>query len=409
MVANQKINVVNHLQLCVNPQKRVIPFRIAKRKIKCPVCGKLFYQKVDMLEPNPFMDAYCSKECRNIAHDKYYNDKVTEEEFIEFISKWDNYIQLIPFTVLRRCMQGKMVQAINGIAVEDLRQEILIRMFLFLSRNKKNPDKIKTVGLKYIKRICFNACFDAINESFESLKNTETAIWGDKLNKKQDENSTLGLDSLEYRTYSSEYTLDIYEILQEIKKLMEEVPVAKLAVEHALNLNQYESIKNTGKKHAAARGKGKYLQQKYNIKNVDMLSHYVQKGVECIYYNDPERIKSYIDIDNLYTKYRFNDENSRLMGKPFNELTKDEIIHFYKGERKCTVCGKYFKTKQFSSLNAACSPKCKRELLNATCRRQYHKHKEKFIERKKRYEQNKLNKSLAAVQPAVGESSEADS
>lgn len=378
MVA-QQIQVCNHIPLQL-VKKTVVPFKIVHRIMKCPICGNIFEAQVDLTEANPLMDTYCSNNCRSIARDRLQNGEVPEEEFLKFISMWENEIRFIPLRVLSKfCVNGGNQSQYQNIEADDLRQEILIKMFLFMARSyKTDPAKIYEVPTRFIKRMCYTACQDVLNKERERIKMTETAIWGHKLNKKQDNETDKGLDSLPARTYSSEYTLDIYEILQEIKELMKKVPVVELAVERALNSQTYEGKKVTVTKNKVARGKNKALVEKYNLINEGMVPHYAQKGVECIYYNDPERIESYIDINNLEQTYRFNDKDAKVLGKPIKELSKEELIHFYKGERKCTVCGKWFKTKQFSSENIACSHKCKRALLNATARKTYAKRRQKL-------------------------------
>ena len=365
-----QIQVFNNvpLKLC---EKRVVPFKLVDRKLICPICGNTFFRKINISDANPYTDIYCSKECRRIAKDKEFAQKISEKEFIEFISKWDIHIKIIPWRILRECTLSSSSQTFRSLTAEDLRQEILVDLFILYSKSKKtNFINLDRIGTKYIRRLCFNACYRAIKYEYEGAKDTETAIWGEDLNT-NDDFINKGLDSFEGRTYSSEYTLDIYEILQEIKKLMNDVPCVELAVERTLNFHAYEARVNKKNTSKTANGQSKYLMEKYNLKNVQLVSHYAQRGIECIYFNDPERIESYIDIDNLEQKFRFNNKDLRMLGKPINELTKDEIIHYYKGERKCTVCGKYFKSKNLAVENASCSKKCKNALRREVMKKQY--------------------------------------
>ena len=323
--------------------------RFKKEEKICPVCGKKFIGKTELFDPKPYTGKCCSTQCRLIYKERLTNrNKVSEWEFRKIYDKWIDTIRKIARSTILHFNAGRNSFCFRNFTSEDLEQEALFNLFLVMSRYKKSDKNVDELNNTYMCKIFKSAILSAIFKEHEWAKETETAVWGDMLKDERNADK-VGLDSFqEYRTYSSEYTIDLYQIWQEIKELLQKVPTVKMAVEYGFN---YANEK-------AKSGKSTELQKKYKL---PVLNHYVTRGAECIYFTNPN-VSSYIDKNNLAKHFKFNDENPTLFGVPVKDLSKEEIIRYYRGERKCSVCGKWFKAPKPGNKIVACSKECKRVL-----------------------------------------------
>ena len=335
---NKSVYKNNQLKLCV-----VIPFRphthFRREKSVCPVCGREFESIVKFNQVNTESGKFCSIKCRWKANQKSLSTLITNEEFKCFL-------ELHKERVRKACnMAPKLHYKDPNAKWEDCFQECCIALFLLMARCRRE-------GRDY-NNISEGSVFFQLKKAIQMSKVERRRWYNHSEELCYDEyNKANGIDlDLSYESDTST-TVDMTSMLEKVIELAKEYPDVRMVLEKAYLYRQPKDEQAC-----------KYIKNKYGIKTNGQYVWHLAKGVEHIYYNDKENFDTFIDINNLSTRYAFNCTDPKVRPVGFDKWDIERILSWYTGIKTCSYCGKKFKAnaKQKSEDVVYCTKECAKE------------------------------------------------
>lgn len=297
----------------------------------CPGCGKKIKKYVRLWDANPENGKYCN-ECRQKQRDKRFTNKVSDADFEKFIKHYKKSIDI----AVADCLSHHVLP--KYLAKEDIKQECLIALFMYLARHGIDYKK----GYIYFLKVCKYGIYKA-KKNYQYIGVDEEQYLDDKVG---------GMSELVSYAPTNDITLDMQEMLRKIVELAKKDNNVRLVLEKADCYRGLQDNINYNR-----------LKRKYNVTD-SKFDNMIINGMEHIFFNDSDNIQKYVNIHDL-TRHnlRFNTAGKTIYGKSWKELPKEKLLEFYSGYRVCSECGKKFVPTNIQRGKAVvqCSAKCKKQ------------------------------------------------